>query len=183
LLHHGIIRSSQQAIYLPVWNLDHAVSLNHRILGNDYRLDLTHFDLNVPATRVEPLASVPLQLPPSSKYAEEAEPYNLYRHLDVFKQEDMPIGEPIVRPTVIPFSAIPPDLEDVYRKSVSTLQGDEFSFPGEVEVRSQAAYPLLLPCYLVEVADQNPFYKTEPVSIEVIVNCVLGLYSSCFSYR
>ena len=112
---------------------------------------------------MEPFASVPLRLPPSSEYADEAEPYNLHKHLNVFKYDDMPKGEAVVRPIVIPFSAIVPDLENMYRKSASVYQSDEVSFPGEVRLWSQAAYPMLLPYYLVEVGEGNPYYESEPV--------------------
>lgn len=156
-----------QAIYLPVWHIDHVVSLQQRVRGCVQQVEIASRDWRIPATHVEPFASIPLTVPDNSILVEDAETYNVQKHSNVFKQDDMPAGEPVIRPVVIPFSSMLPNLEDVYRKAASTYWDDnDISFLGEVKTRLQLEYPLLLPFYLVEVADLNPQYHGETVSYE-----------------
>lgn len=76
----------------------------------------------------------------------------------------MPPGEHVKRPIVIPFSTILPSLEDIYSNITKAYRNDDIRFLGNVKTRLQAAYPLLLPFYLVDFHDVNPGYSHEAVS-------------------
>lgn len=139
--------------------------------GIEYNTEISAFGADIPATQTEPLASVPLQLRDTLSYAEDAEPYSPHKHLYPFRTDDMNPGEEVKTPVLIPFSLIPPKMEDVYRKIASAYRSEEVRFPGEVRSILQAAYPLLVPFYLVEVADANPAYSHEPVSSSETTKC------------
>lgn len=91
-------------------------------------------------------------------FPEEAESYRAHKHLVNFKKEDMPEGQASVQPVLVPFSRTLPDLEKVYCIVTSTFRSGDVHFPDDVKVTMKAAYPLLIPYYLVEMVDKNPYY-------------------------
>lgn len=153
---------------MPVWHVDHIVSLKQSVAGHVQQVEIAPADWHIPGTQVEPFASIPLFLPNTSIFMEEAESYNLHKHLNVFKQGDMPDGQSVTRPIVIPFSSMLPDLADLYSKAAKAYaENDDVTFSGECKTQIQLEYPILLPFYLVEVVDRNPQYHGETVTFAI----------------
>jgi hypothetical protein len=122
------------------------------------------FDMSLIGTHVEPLASLPLNLPNTESLVDLMESYSTQKHLNVFKAEDMPQDEPSARPIIIPFSSILPDAEEVFSKTANAYREEDVRFTGEVSVVKQAAYPFFMPFYLVDLVDANPAYPDVKVS-------------------
>lgn len=168
-----------QAIYLPLWKLDHLVNLKARFSNLEYDVELLAEDSNIVGTDVEPLASIPPIFPSGETLHDELESFDAQKHLDYFAQETLPSGENSqVKPITIPFSTILPDLEKVYRDVVSAFRDEEVRFTGSVTKTLQAAYPLYMPFYLVDLADANPDFPDEAVCSDacVAVECFRTLW-------
>lgn len=159
------MRYSVQAIYLPVWRLDHIVSLKERISGDLLDLEATSLGTIIPATQTEPLASAPLSYVYDPLQSGDLEAYNPQKHLQAFKPEDLLHREDIgQKPMVIPFSSMLPDIEALWRKAANNSENENIEFTGEFKTILQSASPILMPYYLVDFQDLNPSYSNDPVS-------------------
>lgn len=159
----------KQAIYLPLWQLDHLINLKARFSGLEYDVELSTEGSEIVGTRAEPLASVPPLFPPSETWSDALETFDSEKHLKRFDEEDLPDledGERVrTSPMTVPFSfLLPSDLEKVHRDVVSKFRDEEVRFTGDVKNILQVAYPLYMPFYLVDIADNNPDYADESVS-------------------
>lgn len=83
-----------QAIYLPLWKLDHLVNLKARFSNLEYDVELLAEDSNIVGTDVEPLASIPPIFPSGETLHDELESFDAQKHLDYFAQETLPSGVP-----------------------------------------------------------------------------------------
>lgn len=135
-------------------------------MGLDYTASITMVETNYPGTSVEPLNSYPGAIPEGSDFLDSMKPFDSATLLKAFQRDDMPLDqEESVQPVLVPFSLLPDKSEEVFRRITNAYRDEEVRFPGQVDTILEAAYPLLLPYYLVEFADDNPAYTGTKVCL------------------
>lgn len=136
-------------------------------MGLDYTASITMVETYYPGTSVEPLVSFPGAVPEGSEFLDSMKPFESATVLKAFPRDDMPFDQQneSVQPVLVPFSLLPGKNEDVFRQITNAYRDEEVRFPGQVDAILEAGYPLLLPYYLVEFADDNPAYTGTKVCL------------------
>lgn len=146
--------TSFQAIYLPVWKLDYVCRLIAEKENAEYTWEFEVLDGSLIGTHVHPLSSIPNIFSDMGDLAGAMEPYNPQIHRNTPSKGGRAF-DGVSSPVRIAFSRYPSDITQVHKEVAKHFEHGTVAFKGTADTLFEAAYPLLLPCYLFELADLN----------------------------